>query len=149
MKAREALIVWNDQDVKVTKLGSRDPARGPDFSRNRVRFSFALSGLLLERAPIGSWPRAPRGVRLEVRRDGAVEVTCINGSELHARDLVIATAGAFVRSIDHAPPTSIAAVLRCGDRRILRYAITLGARVSIAQSNERPVMFGNLLAIAG
>jgi hypothetical protein len=24
MKAREALIVWNDQEVKVTKLGSRD-----------------------------------------------------------------------------------------------------------------------------
>ena len=24
MKARKALIVWNDQEVKVTKLGSRD-----------------------------------------------------------------------------------------------------------------------------
>jgi hypothetical protein len=118
-----------------------------------VRFAFRLPPVLLLRAPIGLWPRAPRGVTVRVESDGAVDVICTSGSELHARGMAIATAASFLHAVDHnVPPTTIPASLTvpsCGDREI-RYAIRLGVRVSIARTGEAPAVFGNpLLAVAG
>ena len=115
-----------------------------------VRFVFRLPPTLLLRAEPGTWRRAPRGVTLEVAGDGAVEVSCTNGSEIYARNLVLQTAGAFVRSIeDNARTLKIRAVLSAPScRRPIGYMIIIGARVSIARTDEAPEVFGNPLLAA-
>jgi hypothetical protein len=119
-----------------------------DVADYTVTLSFHLPPVLLLRAPIGSWPQAPRGVTLKVGTDGMVTSSCVNGSELHARGLVMTTAAAFLRAMDrNIPPTVIPAKMSApslGDRTVT-YAIALGARVSIARTGEAPAVWGNPL----
>lgn len=117
-----------------------------------VTFRFKLPGVLLLRAEIGAWSRSPKGVVCDVTRDGTVTISCTNWSELHARGMVISTAASFMRRIDNGiPPTAIPAKLSgapSAKGREIDYAITLGARISIARTGEAPEVFGNpLLAV--
>jgi hypothetical protein len=108
-----------------------------------VRFRFHLPPALLVRAPIGDWPRAPRGVVLHVGPGGQIRVSARNGSESYARGQVLQTAASFLRSIDHnlAPATFRAELTPANGEAPIRYAITIGARVSIARTAEEPAVF--------
>ena len=109
-----------------------------------VTFRFRLPPVLMLRAPLGPWRRAPRGVDLDVGRGGDILVACRDGSELHARNQVLQTAAAFLRAADrNVPPMTFMATLEPGNgERPIRYAISLGARVSIARTQENPLVVG-------
>jgi hypothetical protein len=112
-----------------------------------VRFAFRLPPTLLHRVEPGAWPRAPRSVSVEVAGDGAVEISCTNGSEIYAFNQVLQTAGSFIRSIEkNAPTLKIRAALTAPScKRPIGYMIVVGARVSIARTDEAPEVFGNAL----
>lgn len=104
---------------------------------------FRLPPVLMRGVPIGVWPRAPRNCRLEVEACGTVTVACADALESYATDQVLKTAAAFLRDIDRAaPPTALPACLtpRAGRGAPVAYAISLGSRVSIAQTAFAPVI---------
>jgi hypothetical protein len=121
------------------------------FAFEPVTLSFRLPPVLMLRAPLGAWRRAPRGVTLDVGEDGTVTASCVNGSELYARTQVMTAAASFLRAMDsNIPPITIPAKMTApslGDRTV-DYAISLGARVTIARTGEAPAVWGNpLLAV--
>jgi len=109
-------------------------------ARSYVNFRFRLPDALLLRAPVGEWPRAPRGARLEVGAGGAVTVTSYDSHESFAREQVLRLAASFLRAIDSdVPPTVLPATLGNGEREQC-YAIALGAKVSISRASEAPLV---------
>ena len=92
---------------------------------------------------ISTWGHNPRGAATLGRRDqGKVTVRCNDGLEMVARQQELTAAANFLRSFDgFLPPTAIPAHLipPFTDRKI-PYAISLGARVSIARASERPLV---------
>ena len=110
---------------------------------DRVCFLFRLPPVLLVGVTFGAWPRAPRGCTLEVEGNGAVTVSCSDGLETYAVDQVLATAASFLREIDrNAPPTMMPArlVFPRGRGSSVAYAISIGARVSIARTAFAPIL---------
>jgi hypothetical protein len=109
-------------------------------------FIFHLPPVLMRGVPIGVWPRAPRGCRLEVEACGTVTVASVDALESYATEQVFKTTGAFLREaiMSAAPPTSLPACLtpRAGRGAPIAYAISLGARVSIARTAFEPIVIG-------
>jgi len=113
--------------------------------RHHVVFQFRLPPVLLLHAQPGLWPRAPRGASVDVGEDGAVVVTSYDHLETYARDQVLRVACAYLRAcVRNAPPVTIRATLSAPScrQRPVGYAISLGAKVSIAETNARPVVIG-------
>jgi hypothetical protein len=110
---------------------------------HHVVMRFRLPPALLLRAPVGLWERSPRGVIVAVASDGAVTVTGIDHSETFAEQQVLRTAAKFLRAIDaRTCPVGFAATLSAPScrRRPRGYAISFGAKVSIARSDFAPTL---------
>jgi len=108
---------------------------------HHVTFRFRLPPTLMLRAPVGAWPRAPRGASVDVAADGAVVVTSVDRHETYARDQVIKVAARFLGLIDaDVPMTALPASLSAPSCRARPeiYAIALGAKVSIARTDRAP-----------
>jgi hypothetical protein len=106
--------------------------------RHHVTFRFRLPPALAMRAPLGFWPRSPRGCTLDVGDHGNVLVSSVDHSEIFARKQVLQTAGAFLRTTDPVtqPETLLGELSAPSCRERLEvYSITLGAAVSIARSD--------------
>jgi hypothetical protein len=105
---------------------------------HHVVFKFRLPPVLLLHAEPGIWPRSPRGCTVVMTEDGAVTVTSVDHSQTYA--------GAFLRaSVRDAPATMLTAELDapyCRERPV-QFQISLGARVSIAQTEVRPYLADN------
>ncbi len=114
-----------------------------DHRDHHVILAFRLPSALLLHAAPGIWPRSPRGCTVEVAADGSITVTSFDRHESYATEQVQRVAIAFLRAtVRDAPPTAIAAALSAPSTRArwLGYAITLGAKVSIAQTAVKPVI---------
>jgi hypothetical protein len=116
---------------------------------HHVTFRFRLPPVLMLRAPLGFWPRCPRGVTLDVGEDGNVLVTSVDHHMSYAVDQVQKVAGRFLSSIGaDVPMTTLQAFLSTPETRRrpitdpARYSIALGAEVSITRVliEERPVL---------
>ena len=116
---------------------------------HHVTFRFHLPPVLMLRAPIGLWPRSPRGVTLRVADDGDVLITSVDHHMTYAVDQVLKSAARFLGSIGaDAPMTSLRGFLSTpATRRTIasdpaRYSIALGAKVSITRVliEEQPVL---------
>ena len=106
-----------------------------------VCFAFHLPPVRSIRARAGDWARAPRGCKVYVGYDGDVEVTSFDGLETYAIERVLETAASFLREIDsNMPPLTIPARITLPEGRgpPIAYAISLGARVSIARTAHAP-----------
>jgi len=110
--------------------------------RAYVTFEFRLPAVLLLRAQPGPWPRAPRGARLDVARDGNVVVTSLDHSETYARNQVLKVASAFLRETDDriAAHLIIATLYPSNGDRPQRHCIALGARVSITPTSTQAAL---------
>jgi hypothetical protein len=117
---------------------------------HHVVLRFRLPPVLLLHAEPGLWPRSPRGGDLVLLADGAVTVTSQDHHESYGVDQVRRVALQWLRAtVRNAPPTSIAATLSSPSLRRRRgpdghevYAIVIGAKVSIARTDERPAAIG-------
>jgi hypothetical protein len=108
--------------------------------RKLVTFRFTLPGALLLRAPVGAWPRAPRGVRLTVEAGGAVTVVSFDRLESYARRQALDAASAFLRVMDRGQGalTFPAVLTPANGESPIHYAVVVGAEVSIARTREKP-----------
>ena len=106
--------------------------------RHHVVFRFRLPPVLMLRAPLGAWRRAPRAVTLDVGADAVVNVVGHDRLETFARKQVLSTTMAFLRAVDrNVPPMVLEATLSapsCRERPEY-YGISLGAAVSIARTD--------------
>jgi hypothetical protein len=116
---------------------------------HHVTFRFRLPPALLLRAPLGFWPRAPRGCTLDVGEEGNVLVTSLDRHMSYATDQVLKTAARFLAAIGADAPLqrltgflSTPATREAGAGHPARYSIALGAKVSITRVliEEAPVM---------
>jgi hypothetical protein len=124
--------------------GIRVPEFGPPpvMGDHHVRFSFQLPPALLLLAPVGRWPKAPRGCSLCVDDDGSVVVTSIDGSQAYAHDQVMQLTMTFLKSLRAITPHVITGTMSapyCRERPEV-YSISFGARVSIARTRDRPMV---------
>jgi hypothetical protein len=107
-----------------------------------VRFVFRLPPALRLLAPIGAWDGAPQGAQLAVADDGMVESASWDRSVSYAQSQVLDVAARFLRELKcQAPPAPIAAerVTRATGRSE-RFAIVIDAKVSIARTDQAPLL---------
>jgi hypothetical protein len=118
---------------------------------HHVTFRFRLPPVLLLRAPLGFWPRTPRGVRLDVGEEGNVLVTSFDHHMTYAVDQVLKCAARFLAAIGaDVPMTTLHGFLSTPQTRRTaasdpaRYSIALGAKVSITRVliEEKAVLVG-------
>jgi len=107
---------------------------------HHVRFCFRLPAAMLLLAPVGLWPKAPKGTSLDVTPDGDVTITSFDASQTYAQNQVFQLAMSFLKSLraigtPHVITGTISAPY-CRDRPEV-YCITFGARVSIARTREK------------
>jgi hypothetical protein len=110
-----------------------------------VTLIFRLPPALQLMAGPGRWRHASADVTITIAADGAVEVSCADALETHARHQVLNETMRFLRILSRqAPALAIPAALTAPSQggRPDHYAISIGARVSIARTREEPALLG-------
>jgi hypothetical protein len=134
---RQATAIFNEFFYYAAMLQSMVDAD------HHVIFSFRLPPVLLLHVEPGVWPRSPRGCAVVVAPDGLVTITSVDHLQSYACDQVLRLARQFLAaSVKYPPLTSIDAELSapyCRDRPV-QFKISLGAKVSIAQTSTTPLL---------
>jgi hypothetical protein len=110
---------------------------------HRVYFSFTLPTAMMLSVPSGLWDHTPRGCSIEVAAGGDVQVTSVDHSEVYARNQALQTTLRFLKSLPRLQiPETVTAELSAPSCRSRpeRYAITLDAKVSIADTRWKPMV---------